>query len=170
MFDDFIISIFNVSFKMLGYVCNVGDLPNTLADLLDFSKMSSIGGGGLWQIGTAVHAAILPVAYSLLTLFFIMELLSKMIDFGNVSWERIAMICIKFFLVKAVIDNSMYFLNTILSICAEIFLKITSTITVTTKVVDIGTALSEVCSGSMGFQIGCFAMILILWFPVTRTK
>lgn len=169
MFDDMIISMFGITFKALGYVVNIGDLPNTLKSMLDFSAMKNISGGSLWAIGTSIHQVILPIAYSLLTLFFMMELLQKTTEIDKMSWQRILMIAIKFFIVKAVVDNSMYFLNTILNICSDVFVSVSGAISVTAKTLDLGTALAELCSGSMGFQIGTFAMILILWFPYIGT-
>lgn len=93
--------------------------------MTNFSSVQSIN---IWSIGKTVNDCIVPVALSLLILFFMINLIKKAMEVERISWERIAMSFVSFFLLKYFIQNGYTFLYTIMNIVNDIFVTVTNAV------------------------------------------
>ncbi|WP_068612610.1 hypothetical protein, partial [Paenibacillus tuaregi] len=60
---------------------------------------------GLYVIIKEIHQAILPVAYSLLTLYFLLDFLNKSMNFSFVRWETVVSCLVKLVFAKFVMEH-----------------------------------------------------------------
>lgn len=168
MFDDFIIQIFSLSFTILGQTISCSNLASTVVHLLSLNNIKNEL-SDIWNIGSTVHTVILPTAYSLLTLFCLIELITKATDPERVTWERMTMVLVKFLFVKAILTNSFRFASMILDICQDIYHNVWQVLNTSGAVPDLGAIMAEVCSGSMSEQMGYFALTILIWILYLST-
>lgn len=60
---------------------------------------------GLYSVIKEIHQAILPVAYSLLTLYFLLDFLNKSMNFSFVRWETVVSCMVKLVFAKFVMEH-----------------------------------------------------------------
>lgn len=60
---------------------------------------------GLYTVIKEIHQAILPVAYSLLTLYFLLDFLNKSMNFSFVRWETVVSCMVKLVFAKFVMGH-----------------------------------------------------------------
>jgi len=78
---------------------------------------------GAWAIIQSIYEALLPMGYTLVALFFIIDFLNKSIMFEWVKWENVVKSLLKMVVAKLIIENSFMLLNTIFSVVTEIINK-----------------------------------------------
>lgn len=74
----------------------------------------------LYQTIKSIHQAILPIAYSLLTLYFLLDFLSKTMNFQFVRWETVVSCCVKLIFAKFVMEHVFDLLEVIFQISSYI--------------------------------------------------
>lgn len=116
-----IASLFSVSFKFFDTTVNIGNLSGSIEALMGLGFTNSGTYGSLWGMGSTLYNILQPVALSLLTLFFIMDLFTLMRDVNQITWERVVMKAIKGIAVYAVITNLRYLLTALIAIVREVY-------------------------------------------------
>ena len=94
-----------------------------MQQLTNFSSVQNIN---IWSIGKVVNDCIVPVALSLLILFFMINLIKKAMEVDRISWERLAMSFVAFLLLKYFIMNGYSFMSAIMNIVNDIFVSVTN--------------------------------------------
>lgn len=74
---------------------------------------------GIWSIIISVNSAILPIGYSLLTLFFLLGLINKSMSFRIIRIEDIVRLLMRLIIAKAVMVRSFDLLNMIYNMSME---------------------------------------------------
>ena len=120
--DGIIRLLYSFKFNVFGIELDSGNLIGSVQSLTNFSNVQNIN---IWGIGKTVNDCIVPIALSLLILFFMISLIKKSMEVDRISWERIAMSFVGFFLLKYFIMNGYTFLTTIMNIVNDIFVSIT---------------------------------------------
>lgn len=123
--DGLIRLLYSFKFTVFGIELNSGNLIGSVQKLTNFSSVQSIN---IWSIGKTVNDCIVPIALSLLILFFMINLIKKAMEVERISWERIAMSFVSFFLLKYFIQNGYTFLSTIMNIVNDIFVTVTNAV------------------------------------------
>ena len=123
--DALIRILYSFKFTVFGVKLDSGNLIGSVQKLTNFSSVQTIN---IWSIGKIVNDCIVPVALSLLILFFIINLIKKSMEVERISWERIVMAFVSFFLLKYLIQNGYDFLSTIMNIVNDIFISVTNVI------------------------------------------
>ena len=121
--DGIIRLLYSFKFSVFGVEMDSGNLIGSVQKLTNFSSVQSIN---IWSIGKVVNNVIVPIALSLLILFFMINLIKKAMEVDRISWERIAMSFVSFLLLKYFIQNGYTFLSTIMNIVNYIFLNLTN--------------------------------------------
>ena len=116
-----IASLFSVSFKFFDTTVNIGNLSGSIEALMGLGFTNSGTYGSLWGMGSTLYNILQPVALSLLTLFFIMDLFTLMRDVNQITWERVVMKAIKGIAVYAVITNLRYLLTALIAIVRGVY-------------------------------------------------
>lgn len=168
MFDDMIRDLFSLSFDFLGITINIGDIGSTITQFANFSTMKT---KAIFTIAKTCYDVVLPVGLSLLTLFVMIKFIKEVLEVNKLTWERVVMIGIEFFIYKALIDNSFKFLTTIMNITSNLYKSVTNAITVSNVATGttIGNAMAEFCSGGMVKQCCLLIVVLILWIGIMGT-
>ena len=96
-------NLFKISFKILGFKIDISDFVGTIRRLCNWN---TITGTSIWSIASGIHSVIVPIGLSLLTLFFLIDLTKKVMEFERLSWERVVFTCIRFLIFKMLIENS----------------------------------------------------------------
>ena len=103
--DDLIRILYNFKFTVFGVTLDSGNLVGSVQQLTNFSNVQNIN---IWSIGMTVNNVIIPIALSLLILFFMINLIKKSMEVERISWERVVMAFVSFLLLK-------YFINPIIT-------------------------------------------------------
>lgn len=164
--DGIIKLIYSFKFNVFGIEFNSGNLIDSVQKLTNFSNVQNIN---IWSIGKTVNDCIVPVALSLLILFFMINLIKKAMEVERISWERIVMAVVSFLLLKYFIQNCYDFLSSIMNIVNDIFVSITGVIT--NNNTDLNIADSLINSVPTGFvdKIMTYGLYLILFIPFMTT-
>lgn len=164
--DAIIRILYSFKFSVFGVELDSGNLIGSVQKLTNFSSVKSIN---IWSIGKTVNDVIVPVALSLLILFFMINLIKKAMEVERISWERIVMSFVSFLLLKYFIQNGYTFLSTIMNIVNDIFLSVTNAISNSNSSVDIaGTLIDAVPDGFID-SIMTYGLYLILFIPFMTT-
>ena len=164
---DFIIRIlYSFKFTAFGVELDSGNLVNSIMSLTNFSNVQSMN---IWSIGKTINDIIVPVALSLLILFFMINLIKKAMEVERISWERIAMSVVTFLLIKYFIQNGYDFLTAIMNITNNIFTNIASAIGNSTSSIDIAQILIDAVPSGFIDSIMTYGLYLILFIPFMTT-
>lgn len=162
--EDIIRWLFGFEFKLLGFTVNIGNLSKSVVDILKVN-LQNMSSGDLWNIAERIHSAILPIAYSLLAIFLMMELINVCLEIDRFDWKRVIMTMIKFLIVKSLVRGSMLFVQWIMETTSDLFFKVYNSISSTNvgqaTLVDSVVKLCD--TGSIITDVLMFLVILIFW-------
>lgn len=136
--DAIIRILYSFKFNVFGIELDSGNLIGTVHSLTNFSSVQNIN---IWSIGRTVNDCIVPVALSILILFFIINLIKKSMEVDRITWERIAMSFVVFFILKYFIQNGYTFLSSIMNIVNDIFITISNAISNSNTSINIADTL-----------------------------
>lgn len=161
-------NIFKITFTVLGFKIDFGNFVKTVRNLCDWNTITKTN---IWSLASSLHDIVIPIGLSLLTLFFMMDLLKKVMDFERLTWERIIFICIRFFIFKMLLENSFYLMSSIMNISNELLLNVTKTIGQSSTIPALATQMGQLVSDAGGIlEKGVMAIIvLILYIPFMGT-
>lgn len=123
--DGIIRLLYSFKFTVFGIDIDSGNLIGTIEKLTNFTSVKGIN---IWSIGKTVNDVIVPIALSLLILFFMINLIKKSMEVERISWERVVMAFVSFLLLKYFIQHGYDFLSSIMNITNDIFVSITHAI------------------------------------------
>ena len=164
--DGIIRLLYSFKFTVFGIEIDSGNLIGTVEKLIDFSSVKGIN---IWSIGKTVNDIIVPVALSLLILFFMINLIKKSMEVERISWERVVMAVVSFFLLKYFIQNGYDFLSSIMNITNDIFISIRQVIANNNSSINIADTLINAVPEGFIDSIMTYALYLILFIPFMTT-
>jgi hypothetical protein len=80
----------------------------------------------VYALTTNIHNIILPISYSLLAVFFIIDLLGKCTNLEVMRWHNVIKSLIRLAVGKMIVTSSLYFLNSIYKVAVGIIIKASS--------------------------------------------
>ncbi len=166
----FVSPTFGIVDTVIGWIKEFWGLQNDLIGIIQFVRMMPSDNESMWKIIQEVFNAILPVGYTLLTLFFLISFFNKTLMFEFINWENIAKFLLRFVVAKIIIENSFIFLEVI-----------AQTITFTIDILPVdGEVLSQTLEydeiraqlDALGFIARIFAAMryIIIWFVMMIVK
>lgn len=161
-------NLFKISFKVLGFKIDISDFVGTIRSLCNWSTITKTT---VWTIASSIHSIIVPIGLSLLTLFFMIDITKKVMDYERMSWERIVFACIRFFIFKMLIENSFELMSSIMSITNDVLTKVTGSLTTVSSIPNLATQMGDLVRNAGGFFDRGFmgVIILILYIPFMGT-
>ena len=164
--DGLIRLLYNFKFTVFGVELDSGNLIGSVQQLTNFSRVQNIN---IWSIGKTVNDCIIPVALSLLILFFMINLIKKAMEVERISWERIVMAVVSFFLLKYFIQNGYSFLSTIMNIVNDICVSVTNVLSNSGSSINIADTLIDAVPDGFVDKIMTYGLYLILFIPFMTT-
>jgi len=161
-------SIFQISFKVLGFKVDISDFVGTIRNLCNWNSITKTS---IWSLASDIHSIIVPIGLSLLTLFFLLDVTKKVMDFERFSWERMVFTFIRFLIFKMLIENSFELLSSIMSISNNILTQVTGSLASTSSVPDLAVQMGDLVrnAGNVIKQGFMGIIILILYIPFMGT-
>ena len=136
--DEIIRILYSFKFNVFGVELDSGNLIGSVQKLTNFSDVQNIN---IWSIGKTVNDCIVPIALSLLILFFMINLIKKSMEVDRISWERVTMSFVSFLLLKYFIMNGYTFLSTIMNIVNDIFITVSNALSNSNSSINIADTL-----------------------------
>lgn len=164
--DGIIRILYSFKFSVFGITLDSGNLINSVNSLTNFSNVQNIN---IWSIGKTVNNVIVPIALSLLILFFMINLIRKSMEVERISWERVVMSFVSFLLLKYFIQHGYDFLTTIMNITNDIFVSITNAISNSNSSINIADTLINAVPDGFIDSIMTYGLYLILFIPFMTT-
>ena len=164
--DDLIRILYNFKFTVFGVTLDSGNLVGSVQQLTNFSNVQNIN---IWSIGMTVNKVIIPIALSLLILFFMINLIKKSMEVERISWERVVMAFVSFLLLKYFIQNGYSFLSSIMNIVNDIFVSVTNVLSNGNSNIDIAETLIKAVPSGFVDKIMTYGLYLILFIPFMTT-
>ena len=164
--DALIRILYSFKFTVFGIELDSGNLIDSIQKLTNFSSVQTIN---IWGIGKTVNDCIVPVALSLLILFFMINLIKKSMEVERISWERVVMSFISFLLLKYLIQNGYDFLSTIMNVVNDMFISITKVISNGNTSINIADTLIGAVPSGFVDKIMTYGLYLILFIPFMTT-
>ena len=164
--DGIIRLLYSFKFTVFGIEIDSGNLIGTVESLTNFSNVQGIN---IWSIGKTVNDVIVPIALSLLILFFMINLIKKSMEVERISWERVVMAFVSFLLLKYFIQHGYEFLIAIMNITNDIFISVTEAISNTNSTINIADVLIEAVPDGFVDSIMTYGLYLILFIPFMTT-
>ena len=164
--DGIIRILYSFKFTVFGINIDSGNLIGTVESLTNFSSVQGIN---IWSIGKTVNDVIVPIALSLLILFFMINLIKKSMEVERMSWERVVMAFVSFLLLKYFIQNGYDFLVAIMNITNDIFVSVTEAISNTNTTINIADVLIDAVPDGFVDSIMTYGLYLILFIPFMTT-
>ncbi|MBD7971115.1 VirB6/TrbL-like conjugal transfer protein, CD1112 family [Paenibacillus gallinarum] len=93
------------------------DLVGSITDLVNQGPSTY---PSLYAVIENIHEAILPVAYSLLALYFLLDLVNKSMNFAFFRWETVVSCLVKLIFAKFVMESTFELLEAIFGISAYV--------------------------------------------------
>ena len=164
--DGIIRILYSFKFTVFGINIDSGNLIGTVESLTNFSNVQGIN---IWSIGKTVNDVIVPIALSLLILFFMINLIKKSMEVERMSWERVVMAFVSFLLLKYFIQHGYDFLIAIMNITNDIFISVTEVISNTNSTINIADVLIDAVPDGFVDSIMTYGLYLILFIPFMTT-
>ncbi len=158
--------LYSFNFNVFGINIDSSNLISTVNSLTNFTDVQNIN---IWSIGKTVNDAIIPVALSILVLFFMINLIKKSFEVDRISWERVLISVVAFFLLKYFIQNGYTFLSSIMNITNDIFVSITNVITNNNTSINVSEmVINSIPEGFVDSMITvCLYFVLFIPFMTT---
>ncbi len=101
-----------------------GDFSSDLNDIttMILQKPENFNSGA-WTLIQSIFDAMLPIGYSFVALFFIIDFLNKSVMFEWLRWENVIKCLLKLVVAKLIIENSFMLLTTMFSVVTNIINK-----------------------------------------------
>lgn len=164
--DGIIRILYSFKFTVFGIEIDSGNLIGTVESLTNFTNVQGIN---IWSIGKTVNDVIVPIALSLLILFFMINLIKKSMEVERMSWERVVMAFVSFLLLKYFIQHGYDFLIAIMNITNDIFISVTEVISNTNSTINIADVLIDAVPDGFVDSIMTYGLYLILFIPFMTT-
>lgn len=164
--DGIIRLLYSFKFTVFGIEIDSGNLIGTVESLTNFSNVQGIN---IWSIGQTVNDVIVPIALSLLILFFMINLIKKSMEVERMSWERVVMAFVSFLLLKYFIQHGYDFLTAIMNITNDIFVSVTQAISNSNTTINIADVLINAVPDGFVDSIMTYGLYLILFIPFMTT-
>lgn len=164
--DGIIRILYSFQFTVFGINIDSGNLIGTVESLTNFLSVQGIN---IWSIGKTVNDVIVPIALSLLILFFMINLIKKSMEIERMSWERVVMAFVSFLLLKYFIQHGYDFLVAIMNITNDIFVSVTESISNTNSTINIADVLINAVPDGFVDSIMTYGLYLILFIPFMTT-
>ena len=164
--DAIIRILYSFKFNVFGIELDSANLIGSIHSLTNFSNVQNIN---IWSIGRTVNDCIVPVALSILILFFIINLIRKSMEVDRITWERIAMSFVVFFILKYFIQNGYPFLTAIMNIVNDLFVTITGALSNSNSNINIADTLINAIPDGFVDSILTIGLYLILFIPFMTT-
>lgn len=119
-------------------------LNGDIQTILKIVNTSPESNGSIWAIITNIFNVILPVGYSLATLFFLQDFLNKSIMLDYMKWENVVKSLLKLIVAKFFMERSFELLGIIFGIVAGITASISAHPVQIKDIVDIATLKTQV--------------------------
>lgn len=116
-------SIYKIDVKLFGINFSTDDMYGIIASLTNFDKTKTLS---IYTIGKTINELVVPVALSLLTLFFMISLIKRFTEIEKVGWERVLLWGCYFFLIKVFVQRSYSLLTTIMGIVNNIYVDVSN--------------------------------------------
>ena len=160
--------IFQISFKILGFKIDISDFVGTIRNLCNWNSITKTT---IWSLASCIHSVIVPIGLSLLTLFFLLDVTKKVMDYERFSWERMVFTFIRFLIFKMLIENSFELLSSIMSISNNILTQVTSSLTSSSAIPNLATQMGDLVRNAGNIVERGFMgiIILILYIPFMGT-
>lgn len=113
--------------NLFGVKFSTSNITDTITQLTDFSQTKTMS---IYTIGRSINSVVVPVALSLLTLFFMISLIKRLTEIEKVSWERVLLWGCYFFLIKALVEKSYTLLTTVMNIVNGVYTDVASKLTI----------------------------------------
>ena len=114
-------AIYSFSFKLFGITISSTDITGTIWSLLDIGTLFDSSKFELYRYVEAINSAIASLGLSLLTLFFMINLIKLLTQEGveRISWERIVLRAAVFFMLVVFINHSMEWFKTLAQVVQD---------------------------------------------------
>lgn len=114
-------AIYSFSFKLFGITISSTDITGTIWSLLDIGTLFDSSKFELYKYVEAINSAIASLGLSLLTLFFMINLIKLLTQEGveRISWERIVLRAVVFFMLVVFINHSMEWFKTLAQVVQD---------------------------------------------------
>jgi hypothetical protein len=164
--DGIIRTLYSFRFEVFGVTIDSANLIDTVNSLTNFSQVSRIN---IWSIGRIVNNAVVPVALSVLVLFFMISMIKKSMEVEKITWERIVMAFIAFFILKYLIENGYTLLTSVMNVVNEVFVSITNSLANANSNINIADALIDAVPKKFADKMLTYGLYLILFIPFMTT-
>ena len=158
--------LYSFKFTVFGITLDSSDIIGSVQQLTNFINVQNIN---IWSIGKTVNDCVVPIALSLLILFFMINLIKKSLEVERISWERVVMSVISFLLLKYFIQNGYTFLTTIMNVVNELFINITNVVSNGGTTINIADTLIEAVPDGFVDKILTYGLYFILFIPFMTT-
>lgn len=150
--------------RLFGVEFSTTDMAGTIQQLTDFSKTSNLS---IYTIGETINTIVVPIALSLLTLFFMISLIKRFTEIEKVSWERVLLWGCYFFLIKALIEKSYSLLTIVMNIVNGVYTSVSSRLAESAAQTSIAQAIIDTFNqmDGLGDVLVGFVLYLILAIP-----
>lgn len=169
----FVEGLYNINFNFLNYNISLSNIAGTVRDLCDFSKLRIVldNGQSLYSIISTVNQSLVSVGLSLLTLFFMINMIQKTMEIERISWDKVIMEIVRFFVFKFLVENSLNLLETFLNITNNYMNTIANNLNISGSSISIGEAIANgLVTDSVWGIVGGVIVALILVIVVIATS
>ena len=164
----FIAQLFDICFTIFGIKFDIGNIAKTVVDLCKWNKITSTE---LWSMAKTLNEIFVPIGISLLTMFFMIDLIKKMMEVDRISWERVAMSIVRMLIFKTLILHSYQLLNSIMSIANDSLLTVLNKLGGTTALPSLTKQIADVIDSMDGFlaEVMMAVLVVMLYLPMMGT-
>lgn len=172
-FGEKVVEIYDVKISVFGKEVNFGNIADSVNSFISFTDIQSFGNGMYNTILSGISGSTKSLGIAIATLMILWEFFKEGLEIGgganNVTWERLAMLFVRFGATVLLISYSVDILTRLAGLSVE--LMNTATGGVQDSTVNIGTALETAMTGDAGTlgKIAIFAVAIMLIFPYYGT-
>lgn len=165
--DKIVELIYHFSFTLLGFKIDSDDLYTTIYNLLNMSTTNGVLSNRfeLYPFVSSIHSVVVPIAESLLVLFFLINLIKMLTQEGveRVSWERITLRACVFFLLDHFIKNSVTYMGYVADIVQnDIFTGVIAKLGASNTTLNLGETLASIVQAQGTFNGIVYGVVFII--------
>ena len=172
MFHTISLMFYTLTVDFFGLTINIGEMAKSLESIIYWGfniqppqGMAAGSGINIWNLGQSLYDIVTVVAGSLLVLFIMLEFVSmctKTGDVSSITWERIVLLCCKYFMIYALFKAAPFLLQTIADVTINVFQSFTSASLTGGTTVNVADAIKQSFEGANIIEEALMCVVYVM--------
>lgn len=170
---DMVANMYHIKLHAFNVDFDSENIVKTVKSITDWSSIQDFGTGNgitIYSIGETINSIVMPIALTLLGIFFMIHIIKESQEIEKITWQRVAWWGIQFFILKFLVSNAYIICTKIMIVVNDIYTAISNGLNISSSYT-LDDSFREAFANMGGFLHLLIPVLLyvVLLFPFIGT-